>query len=596
MEANAPVKKRIFSGIQPSGELTLGSYMGAIKNWVSLQDEYDCLYCIVDMHAITVRQNPADLRRRSVNQLAQYIACGLDPAKNIMFIQSHVPQHAELSWVLGCYTQFGELSRMTQFKDKAAKHADNITAGLFTYPVLMAADILVYQADLVPVGQDQKQHVELCRDIAQRFNGVYGDTFTLPEPFIPKMGARVMSLGDPTSKMSKSDPDGCVYMMDKPEDIMRKFKRAVTDCDACVKFDKENKPGISNLLSIYCAATGKTVAEAEAAFAGQGYGIFKPAVAESGCDPKPAEPTVITVLGGTRLNVLPSAQSSVAKFKPGQQMTILLTADGQVAGADDSGARGNAIGIVTDGKVQMLCGMTLIELVCKSETLTNGVVRISASGKDRIYLSEASGGSVSGDLIVSERTIGSKKLADNAMVFENGKLVALSSFTNDRVAREQISYARTNASGEIDLVVINRSTGERYGRVFWDVTSYPDPDTHETTYTELLGVDEGGTKTKTFAMKYNVKTGDYVAFKINQGGTGFSQMIKLTELSKVSFSSWIGDNAVTFGSRTYEVPSDVLCFNKDNGEWITLAQAKTYADAANLYVKDGVVRVIEVRS
>lgn len=224
------------------------------------------------------------------------------------------------------------------------------------------------------------------------------------------------------------------------------------------------------------------------------------------------------------------------------------------------------------------------------------MVRISASGKDRIYLSEASGGSVSGDLIVSERTIGSKKLADNAMIFENGKLVALSSFTNDRVAREQISYARTNASGEIDLVVINRSTGERYGRVFWDVTSYTDPDTHETTYTELLGVDEGGTKTKTFAMKYNVKTGDYVAFKINQGGTGFSQMIKLTELSKVSFSSWIGDNAVTFGSRTYEVPSDVLCFNKDNGEWITLAQAKTYADAANLYVKDGVVRVIEVRS
>ena len=281
MEANAPVKKRIFSGIQPSGELTLGSYMGAIKNWVSLQEEYDCLYCIVDMHAITVRQNPADLRRRSVNQLAQYIACGLDPVKNIMFIQSHVPQHAELSWVLGCYTQFGELSRMTQFKDTAAKHADNITAGLFTYPVLMAADILVYQADLVPVGQDQKQHVELCRDIAQRFNGVYGDTFTLPEPFIPKMGARVMSLGDPTSKMSKSDPDGCVYMMDKPEDIMRKFKRAVTDCDACVKFDKENKPGISNLLSIYCAATGKTVAEAEAEFAGQGYGIFKPAVAES---------------------------------------------------------------------------------------------------------------------------------------------------------------------------------------------------------------------------------------------------------------------------------------------------------------------------
>lgn len=330
-----------------------------------------------------------------------------------------------------------------------------------------------------------------------------------------------------------------------------------------------------------------------------------------GCDPKPAEPTVITVLGGTRLNVLPSAQSSVAKFKPGQQMTILLTADGQVAGADDSDARGNAIGIVTDGKVQMLCGMALIELVCKSETVTNGVVRISASGKDKIYLSEASGGSVSGDLIVSERTIGSKKLADNAMIFENGKLVALSSFTNDRVAREQISYARTNASGEIDLVVINRSTGERYGRVFWESAANQIPvndasgrkptdegwePTYRTEYDESLGVDEGGTKTKTFAMKYNVKTGDYVAFKINQGGTGFSQMIKLTELSKVSFSSWIGDNAVTFGSRTYEVPSDVLCFNKDNGEWITLAQAKTYADAANLYVKDGVVRVIEVRS
>ena len=280
MEANQ-AKKRIFSGIQPSGELTLGSYMGAIKNWVALQDEYDCLYCVVDMHAITVRQVPAELRRRSLEQLAQYIACGLDPEKNIMFIQSHVPQHAELSWVLGCYTQFGELSRMTQFKDKSQKHADNITAGLFTYPVLMAADILLYQADLVPVGQDQKQHVELCRDIAQRFNGVYSETFTLPEPFIPKMGARVMSLGEPTSKMSKSDPDGCVFLMDKPEDIVRKFKRAVTDCDACVKFDKENKPGISNLLTIYCTATGKTVEEAEAAFADKGYGIFKPAVADA---------------------------------------------------------------------------------------------------------------------------------------------------------------------------------------------------------------------------------------------------------------------------------------------------------------------------
>ena len=274
-------KKRIFSGIQPSGDLTLGSYMGAIKNWVALQDEYDCLYCIVDMHAITVRQNPADLRRRSLEQLAQYVACGLDPQKNIMFIQSHVPQHAELSWVLGCYTQFGELSRMTQFKDKSAKHADNITAGLFTYPVLMAADILLYQADAVPVGEDQKQHVELCRDIAARFNYVYGDTFTLPEPFIPKMGARIMSLGEPLNKMSKSDPDGCVFLMDKPEDIQRKFKRAVTDCDAAVRFDPEAKPGISNLLTIYCAATGKTMQEAEEAFAGQGYGVFKPAVGDA---------------------------------------------------------------------------------------------------------------------------------------------------------------------------------------------------------------------------------------------------------------------------------------------------------------------------
>ena len=252
MENTVEKKKRIFSGIQPSGELTLGSYMGAIRNWVDLQEEYDCLYCIVDMHAITVRQDPATLRRRSVNQLAQYIACGLDPKKNIMFIQSHVPQHA-----------------------------DNITAGLFTYPVLMASDILLYQADLVPVGEDQRQHVELTRDIAQRFNSVYGDTFTLPGAFIPKMGARVMSLANPESKMSKSDPDGCVFMMDKPEDILRKFKRAVTDCETAVKFDKENKAGISNLLTIYCAATGKTLAEAEAEFAGQGYGVFKPAVGEA---------------------------------------------------------------------------------------------------------------------------------------------------------------------------------------------------------------------------------------------------------------------------------------------------------------------------
>ncbi len=276
-------KKRIFSGIQPSGDLTLGSYTGAIKNWVALQDAYECIYCIVDMHAITLRQVPADLRRRSLEQLAQYIACGLDPRKNIMFIQSHVPQHAELSWVLGCFTPFGDLSRMTQFKDKSQKHADNITAGLFTYPVLMAADILLYQTHLVPVGQDQKQHVELCRDIAQRFNGIFSDTFTLPEPFIPntESGGRIMSLGNPSNKMSKSDPEGCVFLMDPPEVIARKFKRAVTDCDTAVRYDPENKPGVSNLLTIYCAVTGKHMDEAEAIFRDQGYGVFKPAVGDA---------------------------------------------------------------------------------------------------------------------------------------------------------------------------------------------------------------------------------------------------------------------------------------------------------------------------
>ena len=274
-------KKIIFSATQPSGRITLGNYLGALRNWVALQDDYNAIYCVADEHAITVRQDPAALRRQSLELYAQFIACGLDPEKSIIFIQSHVPQHAELAWVLNCYTMFGELSRMTQFKAKAKQHADNITAGLFTYPVLMAADILLYQADLVPVGEDQRQHVELTRDIAQRFNGLYSDTFTLPEAFIPKMGARVMSLANPENKMSKSDPDGCVFLMDKPEDIMRKFKRAVTDCETAVKFDKENKAGISNLLTIYCAATGKTLTEAEAEFAGQGYGVFKPAVGEA---------------------------------------------------------------------------------------------------------------------------------------------------------------------------------------------------------------------------------------------------------------------------------------------------------------------------
>lgn len=276
-------KKRILSGIKPSGELTLGSYLGAIKNWVELSSEYECFYMMADMHAITVRQNPAELRRRTLLQLAQYIACGLDPKENTIFIQSHVPAHAELSWVLSCYTMFGELSRMTQFKDKSAKNATNINAGLFTYPVLMAADILIYQADLVPVGEDQKQHVELTRDIATRFNGVYGDVFTMPEPFIPKTGARIMSLQEPENKMSKSEQDngGCVCLLDKPETIMKAFKRAVTDSDTCVRYDPENKPGISNLMQIYSVITGKSFSEIEDAFAGAGYGVFKTTVGEA---------------------------------------------------------------------------------------------------------------------------------------------------------------------------------------------------------------------------------------------------------------------------------------------------------------------------
>jgi len=282
MEATAP-KKRILSGIKPSGELTLGSYLGAIKNWVELADDYECFYMMADLHAITVRQEPAELRRRTLSQLAQYIACGLDPEKNVIFVQSHVHQHAELGWVLACYTMFGELSRMTQFKDKSQKNADNINAGLFTYPVLMAADILLYQADLVPVGEDQKQHVEITRDIAGRFNGVYGEVFKMPEPFIPKTGARIMSLQDPTSKMSKSEQDtgGCVCLMDKPDDIMRYFKRAVTDSETCVRFDRESKPGVSNLMQIYACCAGQTLPQVEETFAGKGYGDFKRAVGEA---------------------------------------------------------------------------------------------------------------------------------------------------------------------------------------------------------------------------------------------------------------------------------------------------------------------------
>ena len=276
-------KKTILSGIQPSGAMTLGTYIGALKNWATLSDEYECYYTIVDMHAITARQDPATLRKIPYEQLAQYIACGIDPVRNTLFIQSHVSAHAQLAWVLNCYTMFGELSRMTQFKDKSAKNADNINAGLFTYPALQAADILLYQADLVPVGGDQKQHIELTRDIAVRFNSIYGDVFKLPEPYIPSVGARIMDLQSPTDKMSKSDiqDGGCILLLDKPEDIMRAFKRAVTDSETDVRFDPEKKPGISNLMQIYSVCTGKDFAKIESEFQGKGYGAFKPLVGEA---------------------------------------------------------------------------------------------------------------------------------------------------------------------------------------------------------------------------------------------------------------------------------------------------------------------------
>ena len=276
----------MLSGIQPSGDLTLGSYLGAIKNWSERAEIFDCYYFMADLHSITVRQNPADLRRRTIEQLAQYIACGLDPEKNTLFIQSHVPAHTQLGWVLNCYTMFGELSRMTQFKDKSAKNAENINGGLFTYPALMAADILLYQPDYVPVGSDQKQHVELCRDVATRFNNIYGDVFTIPQAYIPRVGARIMSLTDPTSKMSKSDkdPNGCVHLLETPEEIMRKFKRAVTDSDTsenCVRYDPAEKPGVANLMQIYSCATGESFDEIEKEFLGRGYGAFKTAVGEA---------------------------------------------------------------------------------------------------------------------------------------------------------------------------------------------------------------------------------------------------------------------------------------------------------------------------
>jgi len=269
-------KQIIFSGIQPSGNLTLGNYLGAVKNWVKLQDEYDCFYCVVDMHAITVRQNPAELRSRCLDVLSLLIAAGLDPGKNTMYIQSHVSAHAELAWILNCYTYIGELSRMTQFKDKSAKNQDNLNAGLLTYPVLMAADILLYQTDLVPVGVDQKQHLELSRDIATRFNNLYGEVFKVPEPYIPKAGAKVMSLQEPDKKMSKSDPNENAYiaLLDPPDVIRRKLKRAVTDSENEIRYAEE-KPGVSNLLSIYAALKGIQPDKAQEVFAGAGYGELK---------------------------------------------------------------------------------------------------------------------------------------------------------------------------------------------------------------------------------------------------------------------------------------------------------------------------------
>lgn len=281
---NNITKKTILSGIQPSGTLTIGNYLGALRNWVDMQYDYDCYFCVVDLHAITVRQIPAELRQACLKTLSLYLAAGIDPNKNTLFLQSHVPAHAELAWVLNCYTMFGELSRMTQFKDKSAKHSDNINAGLFTYPVLMAADILLYQPDLVPVGQDQKQHIEITRDIANRFNGVYSDTFKIPEPYIPKIGTKIMSLSDPTSKMSKSDPgDGSVFLLDSRDVIIKKIKRAVTDSGCEVKYG-EGKDGINNLMGIYAAITGKSFDEIEREFDGKGYGDFKLAVGETVAD------------------------------------------------------------------------------------------------------------------------------------------------------------------------------------------------------------------------------------------------------------------------------------------------------------------------
>ena len=278
-------KKVSYSGVQPSGNLTIGNYLGAIRNFSAYSEQYKCFYCVVDEHAVTVRQNPAELRRRTYETLALYMACGLDPEKNVLYVQSHVHEHAELAWILNCFTMFGELSRMTQFKDKSSRHAENVNAGLFTYPTLMAADILLYQTDVVPVGIDQKQHVELCRDIATRFNQIYPDTFTIPEPIISKSGMKIASLAEPTKKMSKSDenPNAVVYILDDKDTIIRKFKRAVTDSDTCVRY-AEGKDGINNLMTIYSCFTGKDFAEIEREFEGKGYGDFKLAVGEACAD------------------------------------------------------------------------------------------------------------------------------------------------------------------------------------------------------------------------------------------------------------------------------------------------------------------------
>ncbi len=278
-------KKIIFSGTQPSGNLTLGNYLGAIKNWVELQKDYHCIYAMMDLHTITVRQTPADVRRRTLEVLALYIACGIDPDESIMFVQSHNPAHAELAWVLNCYTYMGELQRMTQFKDKSARHSDNINAGLFTYPVLMAADILLYQADYVPVGKDQMQHIEICRDIAQRFNAIYGDVFKIPEGLLSKSGAKIMSLQEPMKKMSKSDenPKAYISMMDDMNTIAKKIKSAVTDSEGVIEYREgdEAKAGINNLLSIMSAVSGRSIEAVASEYSGKGYGDFKADVAQA---------------------------------------------------------------------------------------------------------------------------------------------------------------------------------------------------------------------------------------------------------------------------------------------------------------------------